>query len=299
MTDSNDQPQKPYHSKSEMRRIEHMKEHAQKVDAPPREFWIVDFNGYEATINGPAYLLSAGPPNDPNEPFIHVIEKSAFDELVIKCARWKEIAQDNGNDALAKELAELKRGADRLYNQVCHDAEAHGTWADENLKLREELEAAKTRIAELEQTLKYRDEDIPILRATIAKERQEIERLQHVINYDMPHPQLTQANVEIVAWKNDWNISDQSLIQANARIKELEERLKPSANKYYFDQMHKYWDENIAFKEREQKFVAALEDAIGMINSEYCSHKQPCSSSLDTCYVSDFLKLLEAHKGGA
>lgn len=59
----------------------------------------------------------------------------------------------------------------------------------------------------------------------------------------------------------------------------LEALLEPSANKYYFDQMHKYWDESLALKERAQKLVAALEEIIALAteheSNDQCGERDP------------------------
>ena len=57
----------------------------------------------------------------------------------------------------------------------------------------------------------------------------------------------------------------------------------------YCDSIH------VIEKTAYDSLVETLKDAMGMISSEYCSHKGECSSKVDECYVQKYHKVLEGY----
>lgn len=235
-------------------------------NAPPREWWIVDFNGYQNNCGGSAYLLSEGPPNDPDEPYIHVIEKSAYDEVIELSALDNAALCDCQieRDALAKRVAELGAHPKKW---KFHDTHEYRDELERDFKEQsEELATAQARIAELEQQNRHagvnwvpaeelaaareRFDNLKAVADTITdslfateKERDaakaEIESLQ--FNLKQKEGEIGRAEhrgntVDYIYDKLE-NYSRQlrevgpALTQANQRIKTLEETLKHDVDK--------------------------------------------------------------------
>lgn len=140
---TNDQGRKGYHSKSEMRRIEHMKEHA-KPDAPTR-VWM--YMGRFISSHGTEYAILDGPKIEAGGDKFELIERSAY-------------------DALAKELSEAKKNNARYEQRF---AKAND--------LSDQLASAQSRVAELEQDLIVRLADCHQYSKERDVARAEIERV--------------------------------------------------------------------------------------------------------------------------
>lgn len=250
--------QKPYHSKSEMRRVEHMKEHAQKADAPPRE--------------------------EPNLWLAWQIKWALEDGKVISTDAF---VRESAYDAIAKELAALK------------EKDESDLLAGECVRLRVELEAAKTRIEKLQKHFDNCNSDkIVTLNQELASAKQEIERhisekQQFVNQRNSAEAKLTQANARIKdltrageTWQGHAEANHALLMRAEERIKELEAELAQTKltqltcddinekNKARIKELEEILSgkriadvigENNELREREQRLVAALERIVGQV----------------------------------
>lgn len=245
-----------------------------KPDAP-RE-WKLLIGDMDLTVYDESEFDSCPEPNgdDPEcdssaEELVHVIEKSAY-------------------EALAKRVEELEAMVDQTADDLSAVADLLRIKAPHQYKVVQELAAAK---AEIE----YLNRQLADERSGDCDKDKTIRRLES---------NLTQANAEIERLKTNNTIAGDTVLYnynqwqaANARIAELEKMLQPSANKYYFDQMHKYWDENTVLKEREQKLVAVIK--------KFLNEKQlPNSENNEVWSLIDFInwhkkamrEVLKAHK---
>lgn len=259
-------PQKPkYHSKSEMKRIECMKE--DKPDATPREWWIVRHSNGRRV-----HARSFEEMNTPQEMRLaHVIEKSYADALKQRVA---ELEQDHKDDmreygTMLDEIAAARADSKRL-------SEAIQDGIDNCCKHTD-------RIAELEGQLKAKVSLETVFvadsyEAHLTEANAEIERLENqckamaIQNIDLNWPEV-QMNLK--------------LEKANARIKELEAELSNRAQP-----MGLFRDID-QLKAREQKLVAFIQSLADGIMAD--------GDHVDTSVSMNAQLLLEAlaeHKGG-
>lgn len=102
------------------------------------------------------------------------------------------------------------------------------------------LTAAEAEIARLEERC------IRLSTQAFEAER-EIERLKQIVNA------INSAYKDACAPHEQRDLDMAALTKENAELKKL---LEPSANKYYFDQMHKHWDECNALTKQNEELTA-------------------------------------------
>lgn len=296
-------PQKPkYHSKSEMKRIECMKE--DKPDATPREWWIVRHSNGRRV-----HARSFEEMNTPQEMRLaHVIEKSYADALKQRVA---ELEQDHKDDMRESQKPKYHKELEERVNAMEDYASLQRRVQDDFKAREQKLVAALGYYADKRKwhqfisggnigsaqdgdfAMAFDDgEDSPWVIAARAIEAHKGGGKDQIIKHTDRIAELegqlkAKVSLETVFVADSY---ENELAGANARIAELEKD-----NLLALDIANKFANERDELKEREQKLVACLERIAARKLPENESGLDPNSSLSLSIFASE---ALAEHKGG-